>query len=468
MMAPVVLQLLFDKMIVNSHTHTQYGKLKISYYALPAIPLAALSLPLYVIVPAFYTEQLGLSLSVVGMTLLFVRLFDAVSDPCIGWLSDSLHLKLGRRRSLFLASLPITAIAALMVFWPPLNANAVYLAFWVGVLSVGNTGASLSYAAWGAELSADYKERARISGFREVATIIGILLAISLPFAVGINASENMNGLAALGLFIFIALPLTGVLAVYKVPEPGNHSRSKLGLRAGLLALNANPPFKRLLIAFLFNGLANAIPATLFLYFVSARIGNEAARGPLLFLYFLCGIVGIPIALWFSAHYGKHRSWCIAMIIACTAFCFAGFLSSGDIIEFIVICVITGLLLGFDLALPPAIQADVIDYDTAKTGDQRTGMYFAFWSLTTKLSLALAVIITFPLLDYSGFIPDLSNNNSNYSLSILAGIYGWVPIVPKIAAIALMWNFPIDQKVQIILREQIEHKENLFSTKHIR
>lgn len=456
MMALAALQLLCAKMGAKSQRHSQNRKLTLSYYALSAIPLAALSLPLYVMVPAFYTEQVGLSLSVVGVTLLFVRLFDAASDPFIGWLSDSLHFKFGRRRSLFLASLPITAIAAWMVFWPPLNAGAFYLAFWVGILSIGNTAASLSYNAWGAELSSDYQERARISAFREAATIVGTLLAIALPFSVGINASGSMNGLSALGLFVLIALPVTGVLTAYKVPEPDDHSRSKLGFRAGLLALNANPPFKRLLMAFLFNGLANAIPATLFLYFVSARIGIEAARGPLLFLYFLCGVIGIPLAVWFAERYGKHRSWCIAMIIACTAFCFAGFLGAGDIVPFIIICVLTGLLLGFDLALPPAIQADVIDYDTAQTGDQRSGMYFALWSLATKTALALAVSITLPVLDYAGFVADLSKDNSSYSLAILAGLYGWLPIIPKIAAIALMWNFPIDHKTQIMLREEIE------------
>lgn len=55
---------------------------------------------------------------------------------------------------------------------------------------------------------------------------------------------------------------------------------------------------------------------------------------------------------------------------------------------FILICVLKGLLLGFDLALPPARQANVIDYDTAQTGDQRSGIYFAFWSIATKLALA--------------------------------------------------------------------------------
>ena len=67
-------------------------------YALPAIPLAALSLPLYIIVPTFYAETLGLSLAAVGAALLVVRIVDAVTDPLIGWLADRWRPRFGRRR----------------------------------------------------------------------------------------------------------------------------------------------------------------------------------------------------------------------------------------------------------------------------------------------------------------------------------------------------------------------------------
>lgn len=432
------------------------SRLNLAIYSLPALPLAALSLPLYVMVPAFYTEQLGLSLSVVGITLLLVRLFDAVTDPLIGYYSDRIKFSYGRRRIVFLLSLPITALSALMVFWPPNDAGPLYLAFWICLLSIGNTAAILSYTAWGAEISTDYLERARITAFRETATVIGTLIAIALPFAIGLNTSEGIHGLAALGLFLVFMIPFTGIITLYNVSEPNDYTTHKLGFFDGLIALNQNKPFKRLLTAFLFNGLANAIPATLFLYFVSARIGLEAARGPLLFLYFLCGIIGIPISVWFASRFGKHRSWCIAMILACATFFFSGFLGQGDIKQFIVICVFTGILLGFDLALPPSIQADVIDYDTARTNNQRTGFYFSLWSLATKIALALSVSITLPILDLYGFDPARHDDNTESSLNVLSALYAWMPILPKLIAIGLMWNFPIDKTAQMLTRKNIE------------
>nr|WP_324288252.1 MFS transporter [Hoeflea algicola] len=238
-------------------------------------------------------------------------------------------------------------------------------------------------------------------------------------------------------------------------PEPAEHSRTRLDLRASLAHLARNRPFVRLIAAFFLNGLANGIPATLFLYFVSERLGLPDARGPLLFLYFLCAIAGVPLATWAARGFGKHRAWCYAMLAACLAFAPAPLLGEGNLVGFALICVVTGLLLGFDLVLPPAIQADVIDVDTADSGEQRSGAYFAAWSLATKLSLAGGVGIVFPLLAGFGFDPS-SNVGSVQGLTALAIAYAWAPIAAKLAAIALMWNFPLDEATQIELRNRIE------------
>ena len=425
-------------------------------YALPAVPLAAIALPLYVIVPTFYADHLGLSLAAIGTVLLLIRLFDAASDPVIGWLSDRVSPTFGRRRTVFVLSLPLTALSAFMVFWPPSTAGTGYLAFWGILLSIGYTATLLPYTAWGAELSTDYRGRSVVSAFREGATLLGTLVAIVLPFAVGMEAIDGFHGMAAVAVLTLLALPAFGFLAVGVVPEPANRSRSRLSLLDSLRYLGRNRPFLRLVAAFLLNGFANAIPATLFLYFVSERLGAEALRGPLLFGYFLCGILGVPIAVWVAARFGKHRSWCGAMLLACVVFFFSGFLGTGDIAAFAVICALTGVLLGFDLALPPAIQADVIDCDTALSGEQRTGVYFAAWGLATKLSLALGVGLVFPILAWSGFVPGSDAVVPAFALDTLTMLYAWLPILPKLAAIAIMWNFPLGEAVQTELRARIE------------
>ncbi len=382
------------------------GRLKrrtLIFYALPAAPLAALSLPLYIIVPTFYAETLGLSLAAVGTALLAVRIVDAVTDPLIGWFADRWRPRFGRRRSLFALALPVAGLAALMLFWPPLQPGSAYLFGWGTLLSLSFTALLLSYTAWGAELAGDYRERSRITGYREALTLVGTLVAIALPFAVGIDTAQGLHGLAVLGIVVAAGLLLLGGLAVWRVPEPKEYTLADLSLASGLAHMARNRPFVRLILAYFINGLANGIPATLFLYFVSQRLGAPEARGPLLFLFFLAGLAGVPLAVWLAARLGKHRAWCVAMLVNCGVFALAPLLAPGDIWPFAAICVVTGICLGFDLALPAAIQADVIDVDTAASGEQRSGLYFAAWSLATKLSLAVAVGIVFPLLALAGF-----------------------------------------------------------------
>lgn len=422
-------------------------------YALPAVPLAALALPLYLLVPTFYTETLGLPLGAVGGVLLAVRLVDAAGDVVLGLVSDRLNTRLGRRRTLFLAALPVAAVSAFMLFWPPAGAGLAYLAFWAAGVSLGYTAATLAYGAWGAELSGDYRERASITAAREGATLIGTLLAISLPFTLGFDSAAGLHGLALIGLTVLLTAPTFGLIALRCVPEPVDHSRARLDLRAGVKHLAANRPFLRLLVAFVLNGLANAIPATLFLYFVADRLGVPDWRGPLLFAYFLSAIAGVPLALALVRKVQKHRVWCASMLLACAIFAAAGFLGPGDVTAFAAICVATGLLLAFDLVIPPAIQADVIDVDTAASGEQRSGLYFAAWTLATKLSLALSVGLVFPLLDLAGFTPGKPGGEGT---AALAALYAWLPLLPKLAAIALMWRFPLDETAQRDLRARIE------------
>ncbi len=421
-------------------------------YALPALPLAALTLPLYIIVPTYYSETLGLPLATVATVLAAVRVFDAAHDPVIGWLSDRYRPSFGRRRLFFLSSLPLTAVAAVMLFWPPAGAGAAWLAAWSALLSIGYAATLMPYYAWGAELAGDYRQRARVTAYREVMTLIGTLVAIALPFSFGISAEGS--GLAVLGLAIAASLLVFGTFTVATVPEPREFTVARIGFGESLKRMASNAPFVRLVAAFLVNGFSNSIPATLFLYFVSDRLGAPDLRGPMLFLFFACGVAGVPVALWAAGRFGKHRAWCYAMLGSCFVFLFPPFVGSGDVTAFAVICALTGIGVGFDLALPAAIQADVIDVDTASSGEQRSGIYFAAWSLTNKLALALGVATTFPLLAWFGFVPGGSNEEP--ALFALAAVYAWLPVVLKLLAIGLMWNFPIDEVSSMRLRSAIE------------
>lgn len=421
-------------------------------YALPAFPLAILTLPLFVIVPKFYAEELGAPLQAVGLALLLVRVIDAISDPLAGHLADMTQARFGRRRLwVALAAMP-TALAGYLVFAPPAGAGAGYLLLWGSVLSLAWTAMQVPYNAWGAELSSSYAGRTRVMAFRETLVVLGTFAAIAIAGALQ-KPGTLRPILDAFAWLLVILLPLAALVCLWRVPEPEDRSQRTLSFREGLPHLKANRPFQRLLVAFFFNGLANGLPATLFLFYVSRIIGSEPAQGPLLVLYFLCGVIGVPFWLWLAGRIGKHRTWCLAMVLACLGFLPATLLGAGDVWPFAMVCIVTGLALGADMILPSAQQADVIDLDTAASGAQRSGLYLAFWGLATKLALALAVGIAFPLLDWAGFE---AQGQGQTGIGMLAFLYAGLPVALKLIAIGLMWNFPVDARMQDRIRADIE------------
>jgi Na+/melibiose symporter-like transporter len=142
------------------------------------------------------------------------------------------------------------------------------------------------------------------------------------------------------------------------------------------------------------------------------------------------------------------------MIYACAVFLFVPLLGPGDVAGYAAICVLTGLALSADLALPPAIQADVVDIDTAAYGEQRTGLYFALWSVATKAALAVSGGAALIVLDLAGF--EAGAPNDTQALGALVVLYALVPVVLKLVAVALMWRFPVDRAEHDRLRAAIE------------
>jgi GPH family glycoside/pentoside/hexuronide:cation symporter len=426
-------------------------------YALPALPLAVLTLPLYIVVPTYYAATLGVPLAAVGQALLLVRIVDALTDPVVGVLADRTRPRYGRRRTWFLAAVPVTVAAVWLLFVPPAGAGAGWLFGFGVLLSLGTTASLIPYWAWGAELATDYAGRNRVAAARETVVVLGTLVATATPAVAAAMSGDDGGGTALLLLAAFVALllPLTAAAAVALVPEPVEYSRSRLDLRSGLAGLARNRPFLRLLAAFVLNGFANGLPATLFLFFVNERLQAPDQAGILLFAYFLCGVAGVPLWLAVARRIGKHRTWCIAMTFNAAVFAVVPLLGPGDAGIFLGVCILTGIALGADLVLPSSIQADVIDVDTAESGEQRTGTYVAAWGLGTKLALALAVGIAFPVLDWAGFSAD-GGPQTDFGLTTLALLYAGVPVLMKLAAIALMWRFPVDEAAQAQLRATIE------------
>jgi glycoside/pentoside/hexuronide:cation symporter, GPH family len=420
-----------------------------------ALPLAAGFIALQVIVPTFYAQALGLSLTAVGGILLIARLWDMVTDPVVGFLSDRTPTRFGRRKVWILASAPLIAISVWLLFNPGEQVSNMYLLLGAMAIYIAGTMAMVPYNAWGAELSSNYHQRSRVAGSRVVFGLIGTMLALLL-----IDNSSNaalQSSLTAIGILVMAALVLTVPAALRWVPDRSMARPEGNDPRGAWRLLVTPSPFRRLLVAFLLNGVANAIPATLFLLFVTHVLEAPALAGPVLFLYFTCSAISVPMWVGVARRFGKHRTWCAAVTAACVFFAGAPFLGAGDTPWYIAIVVGTGLMIGADLALPSAINGDLIEWDAHENGQRRPGLFFALWGTASKLAFALAVGLVFPLLDAIGF--DATTTNSAQDIRALAILYGGPSILFKLAAVAIMYNFPIDEAEHQRMRDSLAAAE---------
>jgi Na+/melibiose symporter-like transporter len=418
-------------------------------YAQFGMPLAMAALPLYVHLPNFYAGHLGVPLATLGFLLLGLRLFDAVIDPVLGVWSDN-----GRSRKRLVAmAAPVLAVGIMALFRPPqLDSGALLV--WLGIsllfVYTAFSLATINHGAWGAELSADPVERTRITATREGLALFGVIFAAAAPAFLG----GGGPGGEALGLWRF-ALVFAGIVTVCALvlwmyaPDAPRVATVATPLLPRVRAVLTDTLFVRLLVVFVFNGIAAAIPATLLLFFIADVLGTPQYNALFLVLYFLAGACGMP--LWFVAakRWGKVRAWQVGMVAAVIAFVWAALLGPGDVAAFGVVCVLSGLALGADVALPPSLLADVIGRVRGTAGRSvpvaaqennsgATGAYFGIWTLATKLNLALAAGVALPLVAWLGYTPGAGDHKG---LVALAFVYAGVPSLLKLVAAFTLFQF---------------------------
>jgi len=409
-------------------------KLRLAAYAAVALPLAAATLPVHVYVPKLYAA-LGLDLAVIGFVLLGVRLLDAISDPLLGVCADRIPTRYHGSKLMIAAAVPLLAAGLWLLFSPPSDVQSLvpWLAMTLILSYLGLSAASIGHFALGSALSRDYVERTRITAARGVAALAGVLIAAAVPELL-VQRYGPADGLV---WFVFAYTPLlvfAAAITVVRGPSPPGASARQLLKWGAFVRPLRNSRFRRLAMVFLVNGVAAAVPATLVLFFVADVLQRPDLTPLFLVLYFVAGAAGMPLWVSLAARVGKVRAWLVAMGFAASAFVWAYFLGADDALAFAMVCVLSGLAFGADLALPASLLADVIDDDEDREG-RPDGVYFGMWHLLEKLALALAAGIALPLLQWLDYSPGVPAETG----SALSVVYALVPCVIKLAAALLLW-----------------------------
>lgn len=402
----------------------------LSAYGALGLPMAMAMLPVYIISPKFYGDTLGVDIATLGAVLFLARLVDTIQDPYIGKLIDYLQPVRHGWTWLILGSTFFLAAGFVMLFAPAVHGQGGLLIWLAGCLIVVYTAHSMinvCYLAWGARLTDDVTGRARVTAWREAFGLVGVVLASVVP-AVWVASMGASKGYALFAWSFVVMLVLGVMITLRYSPRPQFESHSPS--RSFVAALSV-PAIRNVMVFYLLNAISAAIPATLILFYIDDVLQLPDYAGLFLGLYFIAGLLALPVWVKLSDQIGKKKAWMLGSSLAVMSLASAGFLQAGDGIAYGLVCVVAGLALGADLALPPAMLADAIPAQNRSS----TGVYFGLWAFITKLSLALSAGLALPILGMFGYQPGTQG-----SAVSLAMVYAWLPIFFKCGAFAVIRN----------------------------
>ena len=445
-------------------------------YGLVNLPTSIVGLPIAIYIPAFYSQGLGLSLAMVGTLIALSRLTDVVTDPAIGIASDRWRTRFGRRKPWMIFGMPLKVLSLWMLFvpnsdfsvaiWSALGGEGIsnlYLFVWISALYLGFTLVDLPYKAWGAELSPDYDERSRVTGWREAFGYGGTLMALFIPLYVSLilELPGPDNALYGVAIVVVILMPLLTLPALLFVREapPRSAPVARMPMRRGLKIVWANGPYRRLVISFLFLVIAVSMTASLSLFFVGSVMEQPFERFAVFILaYYLSSSGAIPIWFAISSRLGKHKTVVISILWLSLWSAFIPLLGPDDYWIFFVVMMLKGSAVGALVFLPASMAADVVDLDTLRTGEQRTGLYFSLWGMVNKAAVALGVFLATNGAAWFGFDPSSDENTATAKFA-LACLYSIIPALLACVALPLLWKYPLTRERQERMRAHIARRD---------
>jgi len=446
-------------------------------YGAPALGAGYMYLLLGLYVMKFSTDVLLIAPAVMGLIFSASRIWDAVSDPLVGYLSDRTRGSLGRRRSWILASVVPIAAFFVMVFAPPASLEGAELAGWMAVAIIGfysvMTIFFVPHLSLGAELSSNYHERSRLFGIRHACFTFGSILALAaftvLIFAERQGPEQARDTAFQLSL---LAAAITAGLIVFA----GVRLRERADFQ-GRVTDNPfhafrdvwrNPHARLLIVVSFIENIGGAAIGVLTLYVAQYVIGTPQWAPLMILCYMIPSSLSVPLWIPLSRRFGKLRLWIFSMALTAASFG-AMFLVPvlGSVAWKVglisVLAVFAGLAAGCGGTIGPSVQGDVIDYDEYLTGERKEGSYFAAWNFVYKSAMGVMLFLTGMVLELSGFVPN-QQQTLTVQLSIMA-LYGLMPLACYSVGAALITRFGLDESTHGEIRRALDERRRATSSK---
>jgi GPH family glycoside/pentoside/hexuronide:cation symporter len=429
-------------------------------YGLPAAPIHFTFMLTGVYLFKYSTDVLLVAPEVIGFLYGASRIWDAVSDPIAGHLSDRTRSRFGRRRSWLLASAPVVAVGFAMMWSPPGGLGGTALAVWLGagvfVFFTGTTLFSIPHESLGAELSTDHHDRTRVFGVKTAVAQSGTLLSLVGMYLL-IEAPDPRAVAAWLVAATGIALLAMVWLAAWRLRErPEYQGRGARDLRRGFRDVLANPHAVRLLLVFFVENFGTANLALLTPFVMEYVLDMEDRTPIFIAVYFLSALAFIPLWIVLSRRVGKRRLWLLSLSMLTAVFSSLFLVGPGDFALIYALGALAGIAGGCGQVVGPSIQADVIDWDELRTGERKEGAYFAAWNFMRKSAYGIAGMVAGTVLGLVGFEPNAVQTGA--TRAGMRVLFSFAPAFCFLLATLAFLRFRLDEGEHAAIRQELERR----------
>ena len=365
----------------------------------------------------FYSDTLRLSPTAVGLMILLSKGWDAITDPAMGYLSDTTRSRRGRRRPyVILGAVPMGVCYALL-FWPPQVGDWALLWYMLELsiaLYTCFTIYTVPYYAWGAELSRGYHERTSIVQIRALLGLFGGVAGAAVPMLIVARYADPRTGFGIMAVTLGIIIGGMALLPGIGVHDGGRDRLPSASLGhfiGGLGHTFANREFRIIFTTFCLMTVANGIGTAIQLVVVKYRL-LMVDRFPLFALTFGISLaLSFPLWLWLSRRIGKTGALQVGLILGVIAPFGWVVVQPGQAGAMVLFMIVAGAVSG-SLTLAASQAIDVVDVDELRTGEQRAGAYFGIWAFGLKLATAIGQFFGGALLDAVGYAPNVTQGAS--------------------------------------------------------
>jgi glycoside/pentoside/hexuronide:cation symporter, GPH family len=437
----------------NAADGTRVPATTLLIFGLVNLPLSMLMSPTAAVLPNFYLEYSSVTLAGLATATLIARLFDGLTDPLIGWLSD----RHGRRKPWMVGGALLVTASAWWLYNPAPQSGVGYLLACYLLVTLGWTLVEIPHTAMAAELSRGYDERSRIALWRQLLGFAGGLLFMASPLllATGGNSftPEVMRVLAAV---IMLGLPLAVALLCWRVPEPARRVASRRPRIADLLlALRDTPPLQYFLVTQVLFGLATGAVSSLFIIYTSRYLGLPDKVPQVALPMTLAMALGMPLWLTVMKRVDKHRAWATAAVGMILTLLAMLTIAPGPAAlgPFMALMALFGFFLGLSSIALPSLLADIVDYDVWKNRQDRAAIFFSFQALVTKLNQGIGAAIALAIPTLFGFSGN-ETPDARAALGLKVAFILW-PCLLLLPMLVLAWRYPLNRRAHSTLARRL-------------